>query len=47
MVFAVLGCTALLLSVIGCIKDNTALSVSGQCLGAITLVLILATSISI
>lgn len=44
MVFAVLGCTALLLSVIGCIKDNTALSVSGQCLGAITLVLILATA---
>lgn len=47
MAIAVLGWAALLLSVIGCIKDNTALSVSGQCLGAITLVLILAVSISI
>lgn len=43
MAFAVLGCVALLLSIIGCVKNNTALTTAGQCLGAITLALILAT----
>lgn len=32
--FAILGCVALILSLTGCKKGNTALTVTGQCLGA-------------
>lgn len=46
MILATLGCLALTVSVIGIIKKNVAVMVTGQCLGVVILVLTLSSLLS-